>query len=273
MSRPGSPRDASAHPQRSEGPDRRGGPQGPANLSREEWGRRAQGKFVGARGWTGAARVHGLQETRRDGRAHRTRTPWETEKSILGRAFTGQTTASSGGRRPPAPSPSSAFGAGSWRRHRVLTRLRMGGRTRCRGSRETLGSLSSARPRDRSVRPDRPIRLVRRGSSRPQRQATHPPAREPAVGASGVHNAPSPTDVGVTREVRRDPRPAPLPFSSLRQGSKPKAVTQQGGSVYESPARGLLAVRARSFLCGSCCACDPIRVRFRGGCFAPMVVV
>jgi len=63
---------------------------GPANLVREEWGRRTQGKFVGARGWTGAARVHGLQETRRDGSARRTRMPWETEKAIHGRAFTGQ---------------------------------------------------------------------------------------------------------------------------------------------------------------------------------------
>ncbi|SDF07513.1 hypothetical protein SAMN05421720_1305 [Rhodospira trueperi] len=93
MSRPGSPRDAPAHPQRSEGPDRRGGPQGPANLFREEWPppigagrddglfiRPGQGKFVGARGWTGAARVHGIQETRRDGSARRTWTPWETEK-------------------------------------------------------------------------------------------------------------------------------------------------------------------------------------------------
>jgi hypothetical protein len=43
----------------------------------------------------------------------------------------------------------------------------MGGRTRCRGSRETPGSLFSARPWDRSGRPDRPARFVRRGTSPP----------------------------------------------------------------------------------------------------------
>jgi len=120
--------------------------------------------------------------------------------------------------RPPAPSPSSAFGAGSWRRHRVHTRLRMGGRTRCRGSRETLGSLSSARPRDRSVRPDRPIRLVRRGSSRPRRRPGQPPTREPVGADSGTHVPLPCAGIAVTRTVLAARTAHEFPLSSLRQG-------------------------------------------------------
>ena len=175
---------------------------GPANLVCEEWPppigaervnglckRPGQGKFVGARGWTGAARVHGLQETRRDGSARRTRTPWETETAILGQAFTGQKTGFIGRPQTACTVAGLSVPGGQRRWHRVHTRLRMGGRTRCRGSRETPGSLSSAPPWDRSARPGRPIRPVRRGSSRPQRQGVQGPTRAPAVAASGIHDA------------------------------------------------------------------------------------
>jgi hypothetical protein len=125
--------------------------------------------------------------------------------------------ASSGGRRPSAPSPSSAFGAGSWRRYRVHTRLRMGDTTLRRGSRETPGSLAGAPSLDRSGRFDRPTRLVRRGSSRPQRAGNQRPTREPAVAASGVHDALPRADVGgCERSQAREP--VPFCLSSLRQG-------------------------------------------------------
>ena len=153
--------------------------------------------------------------------------------------------ASSGDRRPPAPSPSSAFGAASWRRHRVHTRLRMSGRTRCRGSRETLGSLSSAPTWDRSARPERHTRSVRLWSSRPQRDGDQRPTREPAVAVSGVPDALPRAGFGVVRTVV-DARTAPsflcLPCA---RGSKPEGTRRRKAARFTRARRAAAKPRGR----------------------------
>jgi len=61
----------------------------------------------------------------------------------------------------------------------------------------------------------------------------------------------------------RRPHSAHVSFVFLAPGIEGEARNAEGGSVHESPARGSQAARARSFLFGSCCTCDPMRVRLR----------
>jgi hypothetical protein len=152
--------------------------------------------------------------------------------------------ASSGGRRPPAPSPFSAFGAGSWRRHRVHTRLRTGGLTCPRGWQGMPESRAAGRPLDRSAHADRPIRPVRRGSSRAQRKSAQGPTREPAVAASGVSDAlPRAGKGGCERPS--PPAPSPVSFVFLAPRDRSRRPRRRKAARFTRDRRAASSPRGR----------------------------
>jgi len=103
------------------------------------------------------------------------------------------------GRQQTASTVAGLSDPGGQRRwHRGHTRLRMGDLTRRRGSGGKPGSQSGGDSRGQCARSERPIRLVRRGSSRPQRHGIQGPTREPAVAGSGIHDALPCAGIGVT---------------------------------------------------------------------------
>jgi len=220
-SRPGSPRDASAHPQRSGGPGRGVGP--------------------ARRGFTAFRRHAGMVPRAGHGRHGRPKRPSTGRLSLHRRRLHRETADRLHRRHSRHSGPVGVADIGSirvsaWVDVRAVEDQ---GRGQFRCSARGLGT-------DPGALNGPPAPSVA-GQARPQRQGIHGPTREPAVSASSVSDALLGADIGVTREARPDPRPASFRLSLLRQGSKAKPETPKAVR-FTRARRAVVTPRGRHYL-------------------------